>query len=59
MRRVSISRGVAVLAITIALALPTFARPSGDEPFKPKNPIMRLIQRLVSAFGDGLIIPIP
>ncbi len=57
MRRVS--RGLVVLSLLVAVSAPMFARPSFDEPRDPKARIIKVLKRIVTAFGDGLIIPWP
>ncbi|HEX2123603.1 MAG TPA: hypothetical protein VHL59_18380 [Thermoanaerobaculia bacterium] len=57
MRRVS--RGLVVLSLLVAVSAPMFARPSFDEPRDPKTRIIKVLKRIVKAFGDGLIIPWP
>jgi len=55
-----IARGVLVLSLVLALGAPaTYARPRTEEP-PSRNPIVKLIQKLVlKVCGDGIIIPWP
>jgi hypothetical protein len=57
MRRVS--RGLVVLSLLVAFSAPAFARPSFDEPRDPKSRIIKILKRIVTALGDGLIMPTP
>jgi hypothetical protein len=57
-------RGVAAVAVVMALAVPAQARAWNDEPglgwvFRAKERIVTVIKRTIVTFGDGLSDPRP
>jgi hypothetical protein len=62
MRNVSLfARGVVVLAV-VALSLSVFAAPRGERPRDPRekrDPIVKVVKRIIKSLGDGLIVPTP
>ena len=56
-----VSRGVVVVSLVLALAAPAVhAGPRDDDGWHPKNPIVKIIKKLLArTFGDGLITPTP
>lgn len=55
------ARGVLVASLVLTLSAPVQALPSREkDPSAPKNPVVRVIKKLVQIVcGDGLIIPWP
>lgn len=54
------ARGVLVLSVVLSLSGSAYAFPRRGEDPAPKNPIVRVLLRLMQiGFGDGVVIPIP
>lgn len=61
MRRV-LARGVAVLSVAVLLSLQVSARPRDERPREPRekrDPIVKIIKKVIRSLGDGLVVPIP
>ena len=64
MRRVFTSsvRGVAALAVIVALSTSVFAAPREErdrDRGRDRGTIVKIIKKIVRALGDGLTIPLP
>lgn len=65
MRRVRyyVARGVAVLSVVGLLSLQVSARPREErpvrEPREKRDPIVRIIKKVIQSLGDGIHIPTP
>jgi hypothetical protein len=57
----SVARGVLALSIVFVLAVPAQARPrDGGRWFERKiDPIVKIVKKLMTSLGDGLIDPRP
>ena len=54
------ARGVSVLSVVLALSMPVYALPKRVTDPAPRNPVLRLILRLIQiGSGDGLTVPWP
>lgn len=54
------ARGVLVLSLVVSLSGPAAAFPRRAEDPTPRNPILRVLLKLIQiGTGDGLITPIP
>ena len=63
MRRVPYSVGLAMLSVVLLLSLPVSARPREErpvrEPREKRDPIVKIVKKIIRSLGDGLIIPTP
>ena len=61
MRSVSkVGRGVLAVSIVVALAMPVQAKPrDGGRWFDRLDPIVKVIKKMVTRLGDGLVDPRP
>ena len=57
-----VARGAVVLAV-VAFSLSVFAGPRGERPREPRektrDPIVKVVKRIIKSLGDGLIVPTP
>jgi hypothetical protein len=61
MRGLSVGRRVFAVAVIVALSLSMSAAPREQrEPVRGKrDPIVKIIKKMIRSLGDGLVLPIP
>lgn len=62
MRRMPYVRGVVVLVMLFAVAGAASAGPREERPVrdpKKREPIVKVVKRIIKSFGDGLVTPTP
>ena len=61
MRGLSVSRRVFAVAVIVALSLSLAAAPREQrEPARGKrDPIVKIIKKMIRSLGDGIVVPIP
>lgn len=62
MRRLPYVRSFAAVLVCVVVALSVSARPREDRPRDPREkrePIVKVVKRIIKSLGDGLIVPTP
>ena len=61
MRGLSVGRRVFAVAVIVALSLSMSAAPREQrEPVRGKrDPIVKIIKKMIRSLGDGIVVPIP
>ena len=63
MRRVPYAFGLAVLSVVLLLSVQVSARPREErpirEPREKRDPIVKIVKKIIRSLGDGIITPTP
>ncbi len=56
------ARGVAAVLLVLALSFTVSARPREERPREPRekrDPIVKIVKKIIRSLGDGLVSPTP
>jgi hypothetical protein len=63
MRRASYVRGVLAVVVLVVLSVSVSARPRDERPVRDprgkRDPIVKVIKKIIRSLGDGLSVPTP